>query len=140
MATRSSAASASATSVSRPTPPTTSSRPVATSSRSPGIACPASSIASRSTIQRCRGLRADAALDLLSIAPHALVERLDEELGRLASGGRTLVAFDADGTLWSGDVGIDIFEALMRVDGVREAARAALEAEARAHGLPATGT
>lgn len=42
-----------------------------------------------------------------------------------------VVAFDADGTLWRGDLGETLFEALLRVDGVREAAREALGREAK---------
>jgi phosphatidylglycerophosphatase C len=40
------------------------------------------------------------------------------------------LAFDADGTLWSGDIGVDAFEALLEQRGVRPLALAALRAEA----------
>jgi phosphoserine phosphatase len=67
--------------------------------------------------------------------------RLDEQLGHFeqAEGGRALLASDADGTLWDGDVGFDVFEALLASHGVREAAREALVAELTALGLPVEG-
>jgi HAD superfamily phosphoserine phosphatase-like hydrolase len=52
---------------------------------------------------------------------------------------RPVLATDADGTLWSGDVGLDVFEALLANRGVREEARPALMAEAEAVGAPASG-
>ncbi len=42
-----------------------------------------------------------------------------------------VLAFDADGTLWDGDVGIDVFEALLASEKVLEAAHDALKDEAR---------
>ena len=42
-----------------------------------------------------------------------------------------IVAFDADGTLWSGDVGEDFFHALIARKAVRDDARDALVAEAK---------
>jgi len=77
---------------------------------------------------------------LASLGTAALVERLDEELARVGRGSQALLAFDADGTLWSGDIGVDIFEALVAAEGVREEARAALEAEAEEFGVRAAGT
>jgi len=62
-----------------------------------------------------------------------IVARLEAELARAPE--RTLLASDADGTIWDGDVGIDLFEALLAARGVREAARDALAAEAREHGV-----
>lgn len=46
-----------------------------------------------------------------------------------------LLAFDADGTLWSGDVGNDLFEALIKARGVREDAHEALVREANEFGI-----
>ncbi len=66
-----------------------------------------------------------------------LLLRLDEAHARL--GPRGLLAFDADGTLWEGDVGHDTFDALLAARGVRDAAGPALVDEARRHGLPAEG-
>lgn len=51
-----------------------------------------------------------------------------------------IVATDADGTLWSGDVGVDAFEALLRRGSLSEAARAELHAEAEGLGLAAGRT
>jgi phosphoserine phosphatase len=63
----------------------------------------------------------------------ALVARL---AALAAEEGRHLLAFDGDGTLWTGDVGFDLFEALLERGDVRDAARDALAAEARTIGLP----
>ena len=51
----------------------------------------------------------------------------------------SLLAFDADGTLWSGDVGIDLFEALLRAQLVHPHAESALAAEAYSFGLSTSG-
>jgi phosphatidylglycerophosphatase C len=85
-------------------------------------------------------MRVDSSMDLPVITPHALVEKLDEELGRTAGRGRSLVAFDADGTLWSGDVGADIFDALVRVNGVRGEALGGLLVEAANFGVAVEGS
>src|SRR5690349_8697864 len=53
------------------------------------------------------------------------------------SSGGGVLATDADGTIWDGDVGVDIFEALLAAEGVREAALPALLAEAAAYGVAA---
>ena len=50
--------------------------------------------------------------------------------------GEQILAFDADGTLWSGDVGIDNFEALLAQGAVRPAALAALREAAAASSVP----
>jgi phosphatidylglycerophosphatase C len=47
----------------------------------------------------------------------------------------TVIATDADGTIWSGDVGVDAFESLLERKAVRPQALAALQAEARDAGL-----
>jgi phosphatidylglycerophosphatase C len=68
------------------------------------------------------------------------IERLEEilaDLGRPSS--ETLLAFDADGTLWSGDVGVDSFEALLAQNLLRPASAAMLASEAAAAGLPRAG-
>ncbi|HRI65707.1 MAG TPA: HAD family hydrolase [Polyangium sp.] len=51
-----------------------------------------------------------------------------------------MLAFDADGTLWSGDVGNDLFHALIAEQGVREVAQAALMVEAGTFGLDTSGS
>lgn len=50
-----------------------------------------------------------------------------------------VIATDADGTLWSGDVGDECFEELLRTRSVRASALATLRAEALAHGVQADG-
>jgi phosphatidylglycerophosphatase C len=50
--------------------------------------------------------------------------------------GESLLAFDADGTLWTGDVGIDNFEALLAESAVMTAALPMLRDEASSAGLP----
>jgi phosphoserine phosphatase len=81
----------------------------------------------------------------LTNAIDAAVPRVtsDEVLARLAEARRGMphgvVASDADGTIWDGDVGFDLFGALLAERGVREAARDALAAEARSIGIAAEG-
>ncbi|MBX3192886.1 MAG: HAD-IB family phosphatase [Labilithrix sp.] len=52
---------------------------------------------------------------------------------------RCAIATDGDGTLWSGDIGEDFFEALLREGRVSDVARAPLAREAEAEGIDATG-
>jgi phosphatidylglycerophosphatase C len=81
--------------------------------------------------------------DVASGAPLPLVSS-DEVIARLdalavsshLSRGQMLLAFDADGTLWSGDVGIDNFEALLAEGAVLPAALPLLRGEAASSGLP----
>jgi len=61
--------------------------------------------------------------------------RLRLEQIRLSVAGPTALAFDADGTLWSGDVGFDLFKAALAARALRPAAREALADEAHAAGL-----
>lgn len=51
-----------------------------------------------------------------------------------------VVAFDGDGTLWSGDVGEDFFFGMIEGGDIRDAALEALRREARAAGLYDGGT
>ncbi len=78
---------------------------------------------------------------MLTIDVAALIERLATALVHAA---RPVLATDADGTLWSGDVGVDSFEALLEQRAVRAEALPRLEAIAAHHGLrpaaDATGT
>lgn len=73
-----------------------------------------------------------------------LIERLAAARDRAPAGARALLAFDADNTIWKGDVGVDLFEALLAEDLVRPAAAEALERLARevgvGSGLGAVGT
>jgi phosphatidylglycerophosphatase C len=69
-----------------------------------------------------------------------VLQRLAVELDRAplhATG--PLLASDADGTIWDGDVGYDLFEALLAARGVRDEARDALADEARAIGASPEG-
>jgi HAD superfamily phosphoserine phosphatase-like hydrolase len=49
------------------------------------------------------------------------------------------IAFDGDGTLWSGDIGEDFFEALLDDGAISEVAHAALAREAAAESLSVEG-
>jgi HAD superfamily phosphoserine phosphatase-like hydrolase len=61
---------------------------------------------------------------------------LDEEVAREPGGA---LAFDGDGTLWSGDIGDDLFDALLEDGRVSDEAHRALAAEAEAERLDASG-
>jgi phosphoserine phosphatase len=61
------------------------------------------------------------------------LERIGQEAARAPGG---VLAFDGDGTLWSGDVGDDLFLALLEHDGIRPEAHGALERLGAAHGMP----
>jgi HAD superfamily phosphoserine phosphatase-like hydrolase len=65
-----------------------------------------------------------------SIAPAELVERLEAEWA-LAGGAaaRGVLAFDGDGTLWTGDVGDDFFEELLERGDVLDGAIRAIQCE-----------
>lgn len=54
---------------------------------------------------------------------------------RLAAGRPSALAFDADGTLWSGDVGEDVFHFAVGHGRLREQARAELERQAGLRGF-----
>lgn len=69
--------------------------------------------------------------DDLRLALDRVLEALERERAFAPS---PMLAFDADGTLWRGDVGFDaLFELFER--GVRDVAREALAREAEAHGV-----
>jgi phosphatidylglycerophosphatase C len=72
-------------------------------------------------------------------------ERVDargivERLERARVEGPAGLAFDADGTLWAGDVGEDVFELACRDGLLLDAPRDGLERVAHAHGLSTGGT
>lgn len=46
-----------------------------------------------------------------------------------------IIATDADGTLWSGDVGVDAFQAFLEAGDLHPSAEEALRREAEAHGI-----
>ena len=54
---------------------------------------------------------------------------------RLRADRPSALAFDADGTLWSGDVGEDVFRFAVGHGRLREAARAELERQAESRGF-----
>lgn len=63
-----------------------------------------------------------------------------ERLRRARVEGPAGLAFDADGTLWSGDVGEDVFELACRDGLLHDAPLEGLARIARAHGLSTDGT
>ena len=69
---------------------------------------------------------------LVSVSPGELVRELKS---RLHANRPSALAFDADGTLWSGDVGEDVFRFAVDHGRLREAARAELERQARNRGF-----
>jgi phosphatidylglycerophosphatase C len=65
------------------------------------------------------------------------IASLEELLGEVnRAPNETLLAFDADGTLWSGDVGIDNFEALLERGAILPNVASALRDEASSSNLP----
>lgn len=68
-----------------------------------------------------------------------LVAALEEHVARRGAE-QCAIATDGDGTLWSGDIGEDFFEALLRDGRITERAREALAREAEAEGIDAAGT
>lgn len=64
---------------------------------------------------------------------------LDRIRAAVAPHERGAVAFDGDGTLWSGDVGEDFFHATIRRCDYRDEASDELARVAREHGLPSDG-
>jgi phosphatidylglycerophosphatase C len=71
-----------------------------------------------------------------ALSPHELVARLAVLKG---SRREAALAFDADGTLWTGDVGEDVFEAFANDGLLREEARPALAALMEQFGLDSSG-
>jgi phosphoserine phosphatase len=74
----------------------------------------------------------------LTLAPDRLVEELSAMLGD-ADPRRAVLAFDGDGTLWSGDVGEDLFHAALRESFLLPEAEPALLAEAARYEVPLEG-
>ena len=72
------------------------------------------------------------------ISANALCALLEEYVGGDLQG--VGVAFDGDGTLWSGDVGEDVFEYSVSRDLLRDDAQPSLLASAREHHLDVSGT
>lgn len=74
---------------------------------------------------------------LPAISAEELARRLERERGLLE---RPALAFDADGTLWTGDIGIELFEMLLAENAVREKALAHLRQLAERFGIDKAGT
>lgn len=72
------------------------------------------------------------------ISPEALVERLSRARADMEEA-KPILACDADGTLWSGDVGNDVFLELADAQAVRSATYPALVREAEAFGIDCSG-
>lgn len=66
----------------------------------------------------------------------SLLARMQQAREQIA---HPVIATDADGTLWSGDVGVDTFERMLSARAVRADALPALLETARAHGISASG-
>lgn len=73
---------------------------------------------------------------VMRCSPTEICTRLDAE----RSHNRAAIAFDGDGTLWSGDVGEDLYEAAIAGDAIRDEAGEALARAAHRHGVPASGS
>ena len=67
------------------------------------------------------------------VTPEELVEELER---RFRAEQPSALAFDGDGTLWSGDVGEDVFRFAVKHGRLRDAARAQIDHEASSRGLP----
>jgi phosphoserine phosphatase len=72
--------------------------------------------------------------------PRVRASDVIERLRRARVEGPAGLAFDADGTLWSGDVGEDVFELACRDGLLRDAPVEGLSRVAHAHGLSVDGT
>jgi phosphatidylglycerophosphatase C len=75
----------------------------------------------------------------VTVSPEKLVAELSALLGDADPAG-VVIAFDGDGTLWSGDVGEDLFRAAMREQYLIETACPALIAEAERYRVPLDGS
>lgn len=69
---------------------------------------------------------------IVSVGPAELVRELET---RLRSDRKNALSFDADGTLWSGDVGEDVFRFAVTHGRLREAARAEIDRQATIRGF-----
>lgn len=71
----------------------------------------------------------------LTLAPAKLVDELDVMLGD-SDPAQAVIAFDGDGTLWSGDVGEDLFREALARTFLLDSALPALQAEAERYHVP----
>lgn len=75
-----------------------------------------------------------------SPSEHALPEVAARDLARELEGPPGALAFDGDGTLWSGDVGEDFFYGILASGRLHESAAAELARVAREHDVDANGS
>lgn len=75
--------------------------------------------------------------DVRDASIREVTDRIRDAAGREPGGA---IAFDGDGTLWSGDIGEDFFAALVAARRIEPAAHEALRREAAAEGLDAEGS
>jgi len=75
-------------------------------------------------------------------APHPQVSiaELISQLDQLSQGEPSSLAFDGDGTLWSGDVSDDVFTTACRANWFLDAIRPLVTSIAREHGIEGDGT
>jgi phosphatidylglycerophosphatase C len=69
---------------------------------------------------------------VVTVSPAELVRELE---GRLRRDQPNALSFDADGTLWSGDVGEDVFRFAVENGRLREAARTEIDRQAQIRGF-----
>lgn len=86
--------------------------------------------------ERPAGQACDAARTLTEITPSRLLELLEQNRGADAS----LIAFDADGTLWTGDVSDDVFLSACREGWLLDAALPRLQEQAEVVGVDPSGS
>jgi HAD superfamily phosphoserine phosphatase-like hydrolase len=86
------------------------------------------------------GLQLTVAGPVAPMSAHALMLALDETLEKIGTPARPFAAFDADGTLWTMDVGDALFESALGARLIREDAGDALRELALRHGLVGQGT
>jgi len=85
-----------------------------------------------STVEACHSLAA-----LRVERPERIIERILEAAATTPDG---IVATDGDGTLWSGDVGDDLFFAMLDAGTIEPVAAKAFVREAEAHAIDASGS
>ncbi len=89
------------------------------------------------------GSRASLLQDACGMLPAVNLQNADEVWARIESIARTrpggVVATDGDGTLWSGDVGEDLFHAFLEHGRVEPRAVDGIRRDAREHGLSDAG-
>lgn len=67
----------------------------------------------------------------------AVIAKLEQHAREAPEG---IIATDADGTLWSGDVGCDVFEAMLARGAIRQQAGEHLRQQARSFGIDDSGS